>query len=54
MWKDPRYGAINLMGQYEWLQRDPWSVVVGAPKAAHDNTVYFNVRYTLPGSIPNF
>jgi hypothetical protein len=54
MWRDPRYGAINVMGQYEWLQRDPWSVATGAPKAAHDNTIYFNLRYTLPGSIPNF
>jgi hypothetical protein len=54
MWRDPRYGAFNIMGQYEWLQRDPWSVAIGAPKAAHDNTIYFNLRYTLPGSIPNF
>jgi hypothetical protein len=54
MWKNPRYGAINLMGQYEWLERDPWYVAVGAPKNTHDNTIYVNVRYTLPGSMPNF
>jgi len=54
MWKNPRYGAINFMGQYEWLQRDPWFVALGSPKATHDNTIYVNVRYTLPGSMPNF
>ncbi len=54
MWKNPRYGAINLMGQYEWLQRNPWFVALGSPKATHDNTIYFNVRYSLPGSMPNF
>ncbi|HEY6340375.1 MAG TPA: hypothetical protein VIY49_02690 [Bryobacteraceae bacterium] len=54
IWRDPRYGAINFMGQYEWLQRAPWYVAPGAPKGTHDNTVYFDIRYTLPGSMPNF
>jgi hypothetical protein len=54
LWKNPRYGALNLMGQYEWLQRNPWFVAIGAPKATHDNTIFMNIRYTLPGSMPNF
>jgi hypothetical protein len=54
VWKDAKYGAINLMGQYEYLMRDPWFVAVGAPKATHDSTIYFNVRYSLPGSMPKF
>ncbi|HEX4133137.1 MAG TPA: hypothetical protein VHY84_00845 [Bryobacteraceae bacterium] len=54
MWKNPRYGAINVMGQYEWLERMPWYVAAGAPKNTHDNTIYFDLRYTLPGSTPNF
>lgn len=54
IWRDPRYGAINFMGQYEWLERAPWFVAVGAPKETHDNTIYFDVRYTLPGAMPNF
>ncbi len=33
MWKNPRYGAINFMGQYEWLQRNPWFVATGAPES---------------------
>lgn len=53
-WKDARYGAVNLMGQYEYLTRDPWFVAVNAPKATHDNTIYFNIRYTLPGATPKF
>jgi hypothetical protein len=54
IWKNPRYGAINFMGQYEWLERDPWAVATGAPKNTHDNTIYTNIRYTLPGAMPNF
>jgi hypothetical protein len=54
IWANPRYGAINAMGQYEWLSRVPWFVAVGAPKGTHDNTIYFNLRYTLPGGMPNF
>jgi hypothetical protein len=54
MWRNPRYGAINFMGQYEWLQRAPWYIAPGAPKGTHDNTIYLDVRYTLPGAMPNF
>ncbi len=54
MWRNPRYGAINVMGQYEYLMREPWFVAAGAPKATHDSTIYFNIRYTLPGAMPNF
>jgi hypothetical protein len=54
LWGNPRYGAVNAMGQYEWLSRVPWFVAVGAPKGTHDNTIYFNLRYTLPGGMPNF
>jgi hypothetical protein len=54
MWRDPRYGAINVIGQWEYLTRDPWFVAAGAPKATHDNTIFFDIRYTLPGSMPPF
>jgi hypothetical protein len=53
MWANPRYGAINLIGQYEYLTREPWYIGT-SPKAAHDNTIFFDVRYTLPGSMPKF
>jgi hypothetical protein len=54
MWSSPRYGAVNLMGQYEYLERNPWYVSPGSPKGTHDNTIFFDVRYTLPGGMPNF
>jgi hypothetical protein len=54
MWRNPRYGAINLMGQYEWLERSPWFVAANAPGQTHDNTIYLDIRYTLPGAMPNF
>lgn len=52
LWKDPKYGAINVMGQYSWLNRAPWYVATGQPKNAHQNQFYLNLRYTLPGSAP--
>ena len=53
LWANPRYGAFNLIGQYEYLTRNPWYIGTG-PKATHDNTIFFDVRYTLPGSMPAF
>ncbi len=53
IWKDARYGALNLMGQYSYLTRDPWAVAIGAPRQALTNMVFLNLRYTLPGSAPN-
>jgi len=52
LWKDAKYGALNLMGQYQYLMRNPWYIAVNTPKATHDNTIYVNVRYTLPGAPP--
>jgi hypothetical protein len=52
MWKDAKWGAINLMGQYEYATRTPWYVATGALNHASDHTVYFDVRYTLPGAPP--
>jgi hypothetical protein len=51
-WKDAKYGALNLMGQYSYLKREPWFVATGAPADAKMNMVFFNLRYTLPGSAP--
>jgi hypothetical protein len=56
VWRSPRYGAINLIGQYEYLMREAWSVPLNAAggNQTHDNTIYFDVRYTLPGLNPKF
>ncbi|HUA20863.1 MAG TPA: hypothetical protein VMB25_19075 [Bryobacteraceae bacterium] len=54
VWSSPRYGSINMIAQYEYATRNPWYIAAGAPDQAHDNTIYFDLRYTLPGSMPNF
>jgi len=51
-WKSPKYGALVLMGQYSYLDRNPWYVAAGKPNNASLNMVFFNLRYALPGSAP--
>jgi hypothetical protein len=51
-WKDPRYGALSFIYQYAYESRNPWAVALGQPSNAHDNSLYFNIRYTLPGAPP--
>ena len=50
--KDSKWGALNLMFQYSYLQRNPWLVTGTAPNDAHVHMGFVNVRYTLPGSAP--
>ncbi len=52
IWKDAKYGALNLMGQYSYLTRNPWSVSPGDPSNAKLSIVFINLRYTLPGAAP--
>ena len=52
-WKDAKYGALNLMFQYSYLQRNPWYVASGALSDAHVHMGFINLRYTLPGSAPS-
>jgi hypothetical protein len=52
IWKDVKWGAVNVMGQYAYILREPWYVAPPNPKSAHDNTVFLNLRYTLPGAPP--
>ncbi len=50
--RNPSWGAVNLMFQYSYLQRNPWLVTGTAPTDAHVHMGFFNLRYTLPGSAP--
>ena len=52
LWKSPAYGAVNVMFQYEYATRTPWYVAAGALDHASDHTIYFDLRYTLPGAPP--
>ncbi len=47
-WKSPAHGALQLITQYSYLTRSPWSVATGAPKNAHASMAYVNLRYVLP------
>jgi hypothetical protein len=52
LWKDAKYGALNFMGQYSYLSRNPWFIAPGQPEDSHLSMLFFNLRYTLPGSAP--
>ncbi len=47
-WKQPRYGALQLITQYSYLTRAPWWMAPGAPRNASLNMVYADLRYVLP------
>jgi TolA-binding protein len=49
---DPKYGSVAMYLDYAYFFRNPWYVATGAPKNAHENAVWFDLRYTLPGSAP--
>jgi hypothetical protein len=53
LWKDPAYGAFNVMAQYSYVFRNPWFVAPGGLSQAVSNMVFVNVRYTLPGAPPS-
>jgi hypothetical protein len=52
LWRDPKYGGLQLMAQYAYFFRNPWYVAPNGPKNAHETAVWFNVRYLLPGAPP--
>jgi hypothetical protein len=54
VWKNPKYGAVNIIGQYSYLVRNPWyvNVTTDQPPSATNNMLFFDLRYTLPGSAP--
>jgi hypothetical protein len=47
-WKNPRYGALQIIGEYAYLTRAPWYVAPGTPATAHANMVFGSLRFTLP------
>jgi hypothetical protein len=46
--RDPKIGGMQLMVQYSYVKRTPFSVPAGTPADAHLSMVYVNVRYLLP------
>ena len=51
-WRDPNYGALQLLSQYSYLVRNPWSVPAGQPVSAKANYMYLSLRYIFPGAPP--
>jgi hypothetical protein len=47
-WKEPQYGALQLITQGSYLTRSPWFVAPGAPKNARSTMVWADIRYVLP------
>lgn len=47
-WRQRRFGALQLVCQCSYIQREPWTVRSGAPGYAHATEVYADLRYLLP------
>ncbi|HEU4414375.1 MAG TPA: hypothetical protein VFT65_06290 [Candidatus Angelobacter sp.] len=47
-WKNPQYGAVQLVTQTSYVTRAPWFVPAGAPKNAHLMMGYVSLKYVLP------
>ncbi len=52
LWSNPHYGALNFITQYSYLTRSPWNIPTAQPRNASLNMVFFDLRYSLPGSAP--
>ena len=48
IWKSPQYGALQLITQYSYVWRNPWSLAQDNPKKAKTNMVYIDLRYVFP------
>jgi hypothetical protein len=46
--REPRYGAMQLIVQYSYVTRRPWSVPDGTPSSAKTHMLYVSARYVLP------
>ena len=48
LWSNENYGRLQIITQYSYVLRMPWSVLPGNPGSAHTNMVYAGIRYILP------
>ena len=51
LWSNENYGRLQIITQYSYLVRTPWSIVATSgpgPKNAHTDMVYVGLRYILP------
>ncbi len=50
LWSSENYGKLQVIMQYSYLVRSPWSTLTTppTPNNAHTNIVYAGIRYILP------
>ncbi len=48
LWKNPQYGALQLISDSSYSTRAPWFVAAGAPKNAHMFMEHLVLRYVIP------
>ena len=48
LWKQPGFGAVQVITQFSRVKRTPWYVAPGNPKNAQVFEGYANLRYVLP------
>jgi hypothetical protein len=48
IWKNPSHGALQLITQLSYVDRDPFFVAPGALSDAHVGMLFFDIRYVLP------
>jgi hypothetical protein len=48
LWKSPAYGALQLIGQVSYVERQPWYLAPGQPDNANTTMVFLDLRYLLP------
>jgi len=51
-WKNPKFGALQLITEYAYLTRAPWSVAAGTPPTANAHMIFNSIRFTLPQAGP--
>jgi hypothetical protein len=51
-WKSPKFGALQVITEYAYLSRAPWSVPAGTPTTANAHMVFTSLRFTLPQGAP--
>jgi hypothetical protein len=50
LWYNENYGRVQIITQYSYLTRSPWSILStpGSPDTAHTHMMYAGLRYILP------
>jgi hypothetical protein len=53
LWRNRKWGALQVLFQYSYLFRNPWFVAARSPSQAQTNMLFLDLRYLFPGEAPN-